>query len=827
VICSSTTFTVSPSTTSGNIIPPGTTYTWTAPTINPAGSITGASLETVPQTSISQTLVNTTTSPATATYTVIPTSGICAGNSFTVTVTVNPSINPNVVVTNNTCFGVNTASITTNITGGIPFSSGSPYQLSWSGPNGYTSSATSISSLQPGTYNVTITDAGGCPFSNAYTITEPTDILITVDSENDITCYNANNGSINITMTGGTGAYTYNWTRNTAPYAVTEDISNLSPGTYVVTVTDVNNCGPKTASFTITEPPLLVVSLVSQTNVLCYGAATGAIVVSIVGGTPNPSTLDYVYAWTGPNGFTANTQNLSNLLAGTYNLTVTDNNGCIKNLSVIITQSTEIIIAYTTTPITCYGANNASLSVTLSGGNPPYQFQWNNLSTSLSQTNLSAGNYIITVTDNVGCIKTATIVIPEAPVFTVNPIVTNVTCHGLNNGSINLNLTGGIAPVALSWSDGSTAGLIRNNLAPGTYTATISDGTPCYIVRTFTIIEPLPLVLSANLTNSFDCTNASSGAINLVVAGGTLPYTYSWSNGATTEDLTNLTSGNYSVIVTDANGCTTNAQYPIIRPAPIAINVATQTDFDCAAHTVNQNFVAQATGGILPYQFQWSSGTISGANNEIMSTNTNGTVLLMVTDSNSCSATYTVTVDTPILGYPSFDATSYGFTTYGIYAIGDPIQFQSTITGDYISVSWDFGDGTFSTELNPIHTYLIPKDYIVRQTVTYPFGCVYVHTISLLIEKGYVLVVPTAFTPNNDTLNDTYRPVTKALKNVVLDIYDTWGSLIYSETGDVLVGWDGKVKGFNAENGNYYSKVRAETFYGTIVNANQTFVLIK
>ena len=829
VICSSTSFTVSPSTTSGNIIPLGTTYTWTAPTINPSGSITGAASETLPQTSISQTLINNTANPATVTYTVIPASGTCIGNSFTVTVTVNPAINPDVVLTNNTCFGVNNASITTNITGGIPFSSGAPYQLSWTGPNSYTSSATSISNIQPGTYNVTIADAGGCPFSNSYTITEPTDIVITVDSENDITCYNANNGSINISLTGGTGAYSYSWTKNTAPYAITEDLSNLAPGTYEVSVTDANNCGPKIASFTITEPPLLVVSLVSQTNVLCYGAATGAITVGVVGGTQIPTTLEYTYAWTGPNGFTANTQNLSNLVAGTYNLTVTDANGCIKNLSVIITQSTEIIIAYTTTPITCYGANNASMSVSLSGGNPSYLFQWSNLSTSLSQNNLSAGNYTITVTDNVGCPKTATIVIPDAPVFMVNPIVTQITCHGANNGSINLNLTGGIAPVVLSWSDGSTDGLIRNNLAPGTYIATISDGTPtpCRLSPTFTIIQPLPLVLSANLTNAFDCTNASSGVINLVVAGGILPYTYSWSNGATTADLSNLTSGNYLVIVTDDNGCTANDQYQIIRPAPIQINVTTQTTFDCDAHTVNQNFVAQASGGVPPYAFRWSSGTISGANNEIMNTNTNGTVLLTVTDRNNCSATYTVTVATPILGYPSFDTTSYGYTTYGLYATDDPIQFQSNLTGDYISVSWDFGDGTFSTELNPIHTYLIPKEYVVTQTVTYPFGCVYGQTISLLVEKGYVLVVPTAFTPNNDRLNDTYRPVTKALKNIVLDIYDSWGSLIYSETGDVLVGWDGKIKGFNAENGNYYSKVRAETFYGTIVNSNQTFVLIK
>jgi gliding motility-associated-like protein len=288
-----------------------------------------------------------------------------------------------------------------------------------------------------------------------------------------------------------------------------------------------------------------------------------------------------------------------------------------------------------------------------------------------------------------------------------------------------------------------------------------------------------------------------------------------------------LNAGNYLVTVTDANNCVISGQYSLVRPAPILIAVTTQTDFDCAAHEVTQNFVAQASGGVPPYQYQWSSGNVSGANGQIMNSDINGTVILTVTDNVGCTANYTVDVDNPEIGYASFEATSFGYTTYGIYSIGDPIQFNSTITGDYVSVSWDFGDGTFSTELNPVHTYLIPRDYVVTQTVTYPFGCVYVQTITLIVEKGYLLVVPTAFTPNSDNLNDTYRPVTKRLKEVQLDIYDTWGSLIYTEKGEVLVGWDGKIKGFNAENGNYYSKVTAETFYGTIVNENQTFVLIK
>jgi len=823
-ICSATAFTISPASGGGNIVPATTTYTWSAPVINPPGSVSGAVATLTAQTNISQTLVNLTTNPATVTYTVTPIAGVCQGPDFQIVVIVNPAINPNIVATNNACFGVNNASITTNVTGGIPFSTGSPYLYSWTGPGSFSSTASSISNILPGSYSLVIQDAGGCPFSNTYVITEPADIAITNGSESDVTCFGAADGAINITMNGGTGAYAYTWTKNGSYYASTEDLLNLSPGTYILTVTDANNCGPKNATFTITEPTPLVASLVSQTNVLCYGASTGAISVNVSGGTVGSG---YNYSWIGPGAFTGNSQNLTNIAAGIYTLTVTDANGCTKNLSVTITQSTEILIGYTTTPITCYGADNASITVNLSGGNAPYTFQWSNLATALSQTNLGAGNYTITVTDSFGCIKLETINIPQAPIFVSNPIVSQITCFGAHNGSINLNLTGGIAPVALSWADGSTAGLIRNNLGAGTYTATISDGTPCYITKTFTIIEPQPIVLGAVLTNAFGCTNPNIGSINLIPSGGTPPFTFSWSNGATTEDLNAITSGNYLVNVTDANGCTKSAQYSITRPDPIAIDVTTDTAFDCALHTVQQNFVAAVSGGVPPYQLQWSSGIVSGANHEIMHSDTNGTVVLMVTDALGCTANYTVTVDNPVLGYTAFEPTSYGYTSYGIYSIGDPIQFNSHNTGDFVSVSWNFGDGTFSTELSPTHTYVNPRDYVVTQTVTYPFGCVYVQTISLIIEQGYMIVVPNAFTPNGDRLNDNFRPVTKRLTNVHLDVYDTWGSVIYSETGDVLVGWDGKVKDKNAENGNYYCKVSGETFYGTTINESHPFVLIK
>ena len=720
--------------------------------------------------------------------------------------------------TNVNCYGNNTGAVSVLASGGTGI-------LLYSWDTIPVQTSLNATGLIAGTYHLTVTDANNCTKVQTVNITQPDDINITTDLEKDITCFNDANGEIKITITGGTLNYNYTWTKDGISYATTEDITNLSPGIYEVTVSDANNCNPKTATFTITEPPVLAVSLTSQTNILCSGESTGAIEIAVVGGTPKLS--DYNFAWTGPNGFTSSNKNLTAITAGTYNVLVTDNSGCSKALSVILIQPTAIILSATTTPIICYGSNDASISLIINGGVTPYTIVWSNMGGGTFQDNLSAGDYLITVTDSNNCVKTLNVNIPEAPIFTINPVVKNISCFGTHDGSINLNIIGGIAPVKLVWDDNAVAGNVRNNLGPGSYTVTIVDSKPCTIKKTFIILEPQPLILSANVDNAFDCDNANSGAINLLVAGGTPPFTYAWSNGVTTEDLNNIPAGNYLITVTDSRGCSKQAQYNINRPPPIDIGVATKTEFDCETKYVKQNFIAQVSGGVPPYQLSWSNGTVSGPNNEIMNTSQNGTAILYVTDALGCKANYSFNVKLQSLGSPSFNTTSYSYLTYGSYSIMDPIQFTNTATGDYISIVWDFGDGSFSTDFNPVHTFINPKEYTVTQTVTYPFGCIYVQKISFIVEKGYVLVVPTAFTPNSDAFNDTFRPVTKALKNVRLDIYDTWGSMIYSETGDTLKGWDGKIKGQNSENGNYYCKVSAETFYGTIVTENQPFVLIK
>lgn len=262
LICSGNTFVHNPDATNGDTVPANTMYTWSTPTVTPAGSIVGASEQLTPVASITQFLENTTVNPSTVTYTVTPISGNCVGADFEVVVTVNPSISVTTTVINNTCFESNNASIEIDIVGGVPFSTGNPYNIDWSGPNGFTSTNEDIFNLEAGTYVLNIEDDGGCPYTETFEIIEPDELVFsTINFDPDtISCFGANDGSIGIDVSGGTMPYTYNWTLNGGPFSADEDVTNLGPGVYAVTVTDGNSCGPITQEFVIDEPPLLTVS---------------------------------------------------------------------------------------------------------------------------------------------------------------------------------------------------------------------------------------------------------------------------------------------------------------------------------------------------------------------------------------------------------------------------------------------------------------------------------------------------------------------------------------------------------------------------------------
>ena len=508
---------------------------------------------------------------------------------------------------------------------------------------------------------------------------------------------------------------------------------------------------------------------------------------------------------------------------------VTPNSGgCIgANFIVTAQVNPDIVINPITTPIKCAGANDASIVLNISGGTAPYKTTWSNLAGGVSQNNLSAGDYTVIVTDAEGCTRTTIITLSEPPVFKVDATVKEISCHGANNGSINLNVIGGKAPLKLIWSDNALSGKERNNLAPGVYLVAVSDGTGCTINRTFVLLDPQELVVTANITNAFDCTNANSGAINLLVSGGTAPYAYQWSNGIATKDVTSISAGNYAVKVSDSRGCIKETSYYINRQDPIEIKVQTDHEVNCDTKEVKQKFIAHVSGGVAPYQLNWLSGQVSGDNNEVMTTFQNGTVILEVKDGLGCGAIYSSNVKLPILGIPGFNVDSFAKSVYGFYSIKDPIHFINTAT-DFETMVWDFGDGTTSTELNPVHSYLKEGEYLINQKTFYPLGCVYNYSSTLKITKGYEVIIPNAFSPNNNGINDTFKAIFKGLNKIKMELFNTWGGMLFSEEGTSLKGWTGmSSNGSFLPNGNYYYKIIATTFYGDEIEYNNPFILIR
>lgn len=712
-VCSGESFNAIPENSVGNIVPPGTTYTWSEPIVSPVGSITGASSQSMPQTEISQTLTNITTSTAIVTYTVKPSAKDCDGTEFKISVTVYPAAHIEANVHNITCNGANDGMIQLTITGGVPFATGDPYQITWSGPNGFTSHNAIISNLSAGNYQVQVLDAGGCPYQATYSIIEPEKIKISEKYQKNVSCYGNADGEISFNVSGGTGNYVYSWTKNGIPFSGNNHLSSLQAGTYAVSVTDSNSCAPQLAEFTIIEPLPLIISLSNKKDVLCYGDATGSIEVEVTGGTKAEITsgnYDYYYSWSGPENFSSNNKNLSNLKAGDYFLTVRDSSNCtVTSDAITITQPQELIVLATSTAITCFGDDNASITLNVSGGVEPYSVQWSNYGEGMVQENLSPGTYDITVADKNGCQKSLQVTIPEPFRFSVKPVVKQISCYGANDGSIKLNFVGGLQPVSFAWDDDPNAGVDRNQLKPGVYTVRIHDAQPCDIIRSFTIIEPQPLSVSAQVKDATDCQNVNSGSILLAVTGGRPPYKYEWSNGMITKDIENIQAGNYSVQITDSSGCNLMEQYTVHRQAPLKVSVTSHIEFDCSTKNTIQVNQASVSGGIPPYQISWSSGTISGANNEIMTTGQSGLAFVHITDALQCELTASVNIQIPEqgIGYQLLDCNQRSYQFNALLPIEKP---------DY-TYSWDFGDGGISNIKNPQYNFSKPGNYKVTLKV--------------------------------------------------------------------------------------------------------------
>jgi large repetitive protein len=546
---------------------------------------------------------------------------------------------------NLSCYGSNDGSINITVTGGTL-----PYTYSWTGPGSFTSTDEDIINLTAGNYNLLVTDNNNCSSSlGPVILTQPAPLMLTINSLQHVSCKGSNDGAILITVTGGTLPYNYSWTGPGSYTSTNEDISGLAPGNYNLQVTDGNGCILNSGAKTITEPPLLTANLDNIKHVSCFGANNGAISVTIAGGT-----LPRIISWTGPSGYTSSLEDITNLAPGNYNLLVTDANGCTVTLGPLtVTQPLQItIVSDSTTNVSCNGGNDGAIYISVSGGTLPYSFSWTGpgLFSSANEdiTNLSAGNYNLSLKDGNGCITTYGPITITQPGWITPSIdfIEHVSCFGANNGSIGVTASGGTPPYFYLWTGPGSFNSTNediSNLVPGTYSLTLTDFNGCIVnLGPLTINEPPALsAVTDNVTN-LSCFGIDDGAISVSTSGGTPPYGYLWTGpGSFTssgEDISGLEPGNYNLTITDAKSCIFNlGPITITEPAEIIINTDLIINVTCYGGNDGAINVS-VTGGILPLGYSWTGpGSYSNFIEDI-SNLIAGNYNLTVTDFTGCSS---------------------------------------------------------------------------------------------------------------------------------------------------------------------------------------------
>jgi gliding motility-associated-like protein len=638
------------------------------------------------------------------TYSLTVTDGNGCQETISVIIDVPFALTHSAIVTDVNCNSESTGSIDVSAVGGTL-----PYAFNWSSGQ----STEDISNLSAGSYTFTVTDQNGCTSSGTYAISEPSQPLTLSETHLNVSCFDGNDGSINLTVTGGTGTYSYQWLGDTQGQLAFngEDPLGLIADNYTVAVVDQNGCS-STIVITITEPNAPLASTEVITDVNCFGDVTGEIDPQISGGTPV-----YTYNWS--NGSSAPV--LSNLAAGNYSLTVTDDQGCIATFNYTIEEPIRpVTIVTTKTDVLCFGEDTGVINALVTGGTTPYNYSWTNGEATADIDSLVAGTYTLTVTDALGCTETAseTIVEPAAPVA-LSSAVQDVLCHGGNDGSIDLTVSGGTNPYSYEWSNGSafiysdtTQDL--SNLVADQYLVTVTDANGCTDTLTSVIDEPSAPLSLVYTPTSVDCFGAATGAIDITVSGGTAGYNYSWSNGDITEDLTGITAGDYTITVTDQNGCDIQTVISVSEPVSALAVSTVARDVSCFGSTTG-SIEANVTGGTTPYSYSWSNGETQ----EDIDSLGAGTYTLTVTDANGCTAFTGATINQPseldvIINIT--DPSCYGYSNG---------QVVLDITGGIQPYYFNWGNQNDILLNNPSETIdsIVTGEYLVR--VTDENGCVF------------------------------------------------------------------------------------------------------
>ena len=496
-----------------------------------------------------------------------------------------------------------------------------------------------------GVYDLIVTDASNCQQILSLVVTAPDSIIVNVTAS-DASCFGSNDGIATVTPTGGTAPYTYLW--NTGQTTATA--TGLISGTYSCNITDANGCTVNSGPIVVNQPTAIISSL-TATAITSTGANDGIITTL----APSGGTGPYTYSWVGPSGFTSTTQNLINLAAGTYTLTITDAIGCTLVLQEVINVANcNVIITDTYIAPSCYGYSG-SLTWINSGGVPPYDNYMYNPSTGVVIVNhvlynspntpllVPVGVYDLIVTDASNCQQILSLVVTAPDSIIVNVTASDASCFGSNDGIATVTPTGGTAPYTYLWNNGQTTATATGLIA-GTYWWTTNDANFCTQTSgTIVVSQPSQIAVTTS-TTLVSCYGACDGTASVNVSGGTAPYTYLWSpSGQTTPTIVGLCPSAYFVSVVDANGCTIFYPFVINEPNALIANVTT-TNVSCFSAN-DGSIIATTSGGVPPYQYSLDGG-LSQSNGTFTGLSP-ATYWVDITDANGCMIYQTVVITEP------------------------------------------------------------------------------------------------------------------------------------------------------------------------------------
>lgn len=489
-----------------------------------------------------------------------------------------------------------------------------PYTYTWS--NGAKTDL--IQNVSAGIYSVTVKDAKGNVMTLRAEVTAPAPIIINEEVFNPA-CSGQTNGSISLSVSGGTGNYTYWWTSG----ATTADLNNLASGYYRVTVTDSIGCSA-TKAIMLTDGTLISAET-SLMNPTC-SQSNGSIDLTPVGGVG-----PYTFEWN--TGET--TEDLNNLPEGTYRVRIADASGCYANKTYRLYTTNPLSVQYTVKPTSCAGDNSGEIDVKVNGATGSYQFQWADGATTEDRSGLTSGTYDITVTDANGCTTSVSIYVGKKT-LQVNSEILQPTC-AQGTGTIIITPVDGSGPYTYEWSNGGTGSTITD-LPGGSYDVTITDAAGCSEQQSFYIMSP-PVIEMTGDISSTQCGAPGSLAIDLSVWGGNYPYTYNWSNGETTEDLSGLSAGTYTVEVKDAGGCTVSKSFTIN---------ATEVSWSCLINPATVAVVCGSAGNALntsiadATSYEWT--VTSSDNNWAITSGSTAAEVIYTAGSPGSTATFTLTI---------------------------------------------------------------------------------------------------------------------------------------------------------------------------------------